>query len=143
MLVGGDGDSHKRDDRGESNGPMSCYRVRLYETRMTTDDTDDVALFDIACEDDGRMWRVPVFLSPLFRVLHMGALPSIESRQEMVGGLGAQAIAERLKQGLEPPFEVSIVLAADYPGAPGDPIPLSPYDHVTVCSERAEDDQVQ
>ena len=113
---------------------MSCYQIRLYETRMTTDDTDDVALFDVICDKDGRTWRVPIFLSPLFRAVHMGLLPSAESRRDMVAGLGARAIVERLKQGLEPPFEGGIILAADYPGAPGDPSPLSPYDQVTVCS---------
>jgi hypothetical protein len=114
---------------------MSCYRIHLYETRVTTNDTDDVALFDVISDKDGRTWRVPIFLSPLFRVLHIGVLPSVESRREMVGGLGARAIVERLKQGLEPPFEGGIILAVDYPGAPGAPSPLSPYDQVTVCGE--------
>jgi hypothetical protein len=114
---------------------MGCYRIRLYETRMTTDDTDDVALFDVIYDKDCRTWRVPIFLSPLFRALHAGVLPSVESRREMVAGLGARAIVERLKQGWEPPFEGGIILAADYPGAPGEPCPLSPYDQVTVCSE--------
>ena len=110
---------------------MNAYEIRLYETRMTENDTDDVALFDVTCKD-GRAWRVPVFLSPLFRVLCMGALPSVENRRDMVAGLGARAIVERLEQGLEPPFEGSLVFAADYPGAPGDPNPLSPYEHVIV-----------
>jgi hypothetical protein len=100
---------------------------------MTTEDTDDVALFDVICEKDGRAWRVPVFLSPLFRALHIGMLSPVESRREMVAGLGARAIVKRLKAGLEPPFEGGIILAVDYPGAPGDPDPLSPYDQVTVC----------
>ena len=91
---------------------------------MTENDTDDVALFDVTCEKDGRAWRVPVFLSPLFRVLHMKTLPAVESRREMVTGLGVRAIAERLMQGLEPPFGESLVFATDYPGAPGDPNPL-------------------
>ncbi len=110
---------------------MRTYQVRLYETRMTESDTDDVALFDVTCED-GRTWRVPVFLSPLFRVLWMGPLPSVESREEMVAGLGARAIVERLKQGLEPPFEGPLVLATDYPGAPDDPDPLPSFDQVSV-----------
>jgi hypothetical protein len=112
---------------------MSCFQIRLFETRMTTDDTDDVALFDVICDKDDRTWRVPVFLSPLFRALHVGVLPSVESRREMVAGLGARAIVERLKTGLEPPYGEGIILAVDYPGAPGDPNPLSPYDQVTVC----------
>ncbi len=110
---------------------MSTYEIRLYETRMTEDDMDDVALFDVTGQD-GQNWRVPVFLSPLFRVLCLGALPSVESRREMVAGLGARAIVERLVQGLEPPFGGSLVFATDYPGAPGDPNPLSPYEHVIV-----------
>ncbi|MCP4538492.1 MAG: hypothetical protein GY832_15255 [Chloroflexi bacterium] len=110
---------------------MSTYEIRLYETRMTEDDLDDVALFDVTCKNREN-WRVPVFLSPLFRVLCMGALPSVESRQEMVAGLGARAIVERLVEGLEPPFEDSLVFATDYPGAPGDPNPLSLYEHVIV-----------
>ncbi len=111
---------------------MSTYKIRLYETRMTENDTDDVALFDVTREHDGQMWRVPVFLSPLFRVLQMGAVPALETRREMVAGLGARAIVERLQRGLEPPFAASLVFTADYPGAPGDPDPLLPYEQVTV-----------
>ena len=111
---------------------MSAYQIRLYETRMTENDTDDVALFDVTCEIDGRAWRVPVYLSPLFRVLQMGASPSVKDRREMVAGLGARAIVERLKQGLGPPYKESLVLATDYPGAPGDADPLLPYDQVAV-----------
>jgi hypothetical protein len=93
---------------------------------------DDVALFDVTCEEQGRSWRVPVFLSPLFRTLHMGAVPSVESRRDMVAGLGVRAIAERLMRGLDAPFEGSVVLATDYPGAPGDPRPRSSYEQVVV-----------
>ena len=100
---------------------------------MTTDDTDDVALFDITCDEDGQTWRVPVFLSPLFRWARMGSRASVESRREMVAGLGARAIAERLKGGQEPAEDEFVVLAIDYPGAPGEPDPLLPYEHVTVC----------
>ena len=112
---------------------MSTYQIQLYETRMTENDTDDVALFDVTCDNDGRTWRVPVFLSPLFRILYMGAIPAAKSRQDMVAGLGARAIAERLRQGLEPPFEESLVFAANYPGAPDAPNPLLSYNRVIVC----------
>jgi hypothetical protein len=112
---------------------MRSYQVQLRETRMAMDGTDDVALFDVTREEDGRTWRVPVFLSPLFRVLHMRPQASVENRREMVAGLGARAISERLKQGQELPFEEFLVFAADYPGAPGEPAPLLPYDQVTVC----------
>jgi len=116
---------------------MSNYQIRLRETRMATDDTDDVALFDVTCEEDGRTWQVPVFLSPLFRVLHMEFQAPVESRRETVAGLGAQAIAERLKQGLEP-VEESLVIAIDYPGAPGAPNPLVPYERVTLHVHEAK-----
>lgn len=99
---------------------------------MTENDTDDVALFDVTREKDGQTWRVPIFLSPLFRILYMEALPSVESRQEMVAGLGARAIVERLMQGKEPPYEKPLMLAIDYPGAPDNPEPLVPYNQVTV-----------
>jgi len=111
---------------------MPTYQIQLYETRMTEVDTDDVALFDVTCDENEQMWRVPVFLSPLFRILHMGALPEIKSRQDMVAGLGARAIAERLRQGLEPPFEQALVFTSKYPGAPDAPNPLSPYKRVIV-----------
>ena len=116
---------------------MSNYQILLRETRMATDDTDDVALFDVTCEEDGQTWRVPVFLSPLFRVLHMEFQASAENRREMVAGLGARAIAERLKRGLEP-VEESLVFAIDYPGAPGEPNPLVPYERVTVHMDEAK-----
>lgn len=109
----------------------SSYQIRLRETRMATDDTDDVALFDVTCEEDGRTWQVPVVLSPLFRVLHMEFQAPVESRREMVAGLGARAIAERLEQGLDPAEEI-LVFAIDYPGAPGEPNPLVPYERVKV-----------
>jgi hypothetical protein len=111
---------------------MSTFRVRLHETRITDDDKDDVAIFEIFCEEDGRRWQVPVFLSPLFRVLRMEPVPQADSRRDMVAGLGAREITERLKLGLEPPFAGSVVFAADYPGSPGDPNPLLPYDQVIV-----------
>jgi hypothetical protein len=116
---------------------MPTYRIQLYEARTTENDMDDVALFDVSCEEDGRTWRVPVFLSPLFRVLQMETLPSLKSRRSMVIGLGARAIAERLRRGLEPPFERSLVFATDYPGAPGDPNPLLPCDQVIICGSEA------
>jgi len=116
---------------------MRSYQIRLLETRMSEDGTDDVALFDVACEEDGKNWRVPVFLSPLFRVLQMGSQASAEIRREMVAGLGARAIVERLKRGQELPFDEFLVLATDYPGAPGDPDPLVPYEHVTVHVDEA------
>jgi len=50
----------------------------------------------------------------------------------MVAGLGARAIAERLRQGLEPPFEESLVFTSNYPGAPDAPNPLLPYKRVIV-----------
>jgi hypothetical protein len=115
---------------------MSTYRVQLHEIRITEDDKDDVAIFDVTCEEDGRRWQVPVFLSPLFRVLRMVAMPPSDRRKDMVAGLGAREITERLKQGLEPPFDGSMVFAADYPGAPGDPNPLLPYDQVIVQDGR-------
>jgi hypothetical protein len=104
---------------------------------MTTDDTDDVALFEITCDEDGRTWRVPAFLSPLFRWAQMTPQASVEARRELVAGLGARAISERLKSGQEPAEDELIVFATDYPGAPGDPDPLVPYEHVTVRANDA------
>jgi hypothetical protein len=102
---------------------------------MSRDDTDDVALFEVAC--DGRTWRVAAFLTPLFRVLHMEFQASVESRRDMVAGLGARAIVERLEQGLEPADQEFLVFAVDYPGAPGDPAPLLPYEQMTICVDGA------
>lgn len=31
---------------------MRSYQCRLRETRMSRDETDDVALFDVTCEED-------------------------------------------------------------------------------------------
>ena len=116
---------------------MRSYHIRLREIRMATDNTDDIALFDITAEESEQTWRVPVFLSPLFRLVQIKSGASVESRREMVAGLGARAIVERLKQGLEP-SEDHLVLAVNYPGAPGDPDPLLPYEHVTVCVDKTE-----
>ena len=111
---------------------MPSYQIRLLETRISTDDIDDVALFDVECGEDGRTWRVSAFVSPLFRVLHSGSLSSVESRRDMVAGLGAREISERLRRGLELADQESLIFATDYPGAPGDPDPLFPYSQVTV-----------
>jgi hypothetical protein len=117
---------------------MRSYQIRLCETRMSSDDHDDVALFEVTCEEDGRVWRVVAILSPLFRVLHKGSLDSVEGRRDMIAGLGTRAIAERLKQGLEPTDKEIMVFAVSYPGAPGAPDPLLPCDEVTVCVDGAE-----
>jgi hypothetical protein len=114
------------------------YQIRLLETRVATDGMDDVALFDVHREEDGQGWRVSAFLSPLFRLLRMGSQASVESRREMVAGLGARGIAERLQQGLEPASYEFLVFATDYPGSPGDPDPLLPYEHVTICTGGVE-----
>lgn len=114
---------------------MSSYRIRLRELRLATDGTDDVALFDVTREDDGETWIVPAFLSPLFRLVRMSARVSHEVRGDMVGGLGARAIVEQLRQGVEPSAMESLLFTLDYPGAPGEPDPLLPYESVTVDVE--------
>lgn len=118
---------------------MRCYQIQLRETRIATDGTDDVAMFDVTCEEDGQTWLVPVLLSPLFRWLQMESQVSVESRRDMVAGLGARAIAERLRQGLEPLSEEFLLFTTDYPGAPGDPDPLLPYERVNVCVGEGSD----
>lgn len=117
---------------------MTSYQIQLRETRLATDGTDDVALFDVVREDDCSTWRVPVFLSPLFRLVHMRPDASSESRRDMVAGLGVRAIIERLEKGLEPLAEEPIVLAKTYPGAPDDPDPLPSYEQVTVSVENSQ-----
>ncbi len=103
---------------------MQSYQVQLFETRLSEGDIDivgdDVALFDVI-RDDGESWRVATFLSPLFRVLHMDFRASLTKREQIVSGLGAREIVERLKQGWEPDEETFIVFGADYPGYPGEP----------------------
>jgi hypothetical protein len=121
---------------------MHSYQIRLFETRMAENGADDVALFDVKREEDGETWRVPVFLSPLFRLLKMGTGASVESRREMVAGLGAQEIAARLRRGLEPTDQDFLVFAADYPGAPGDPVPLSSYEQVIVRADQTKNSPV-
>ncbi|MGD2143876.1 MAG: hypothetical protein PVF54_05300 [Anaerolineae bacterium] len=114
---------------------MVSYRIQLREIRLATDGTDDVALFDVTREEDGETWIVPTFLSPLFRVVQMRANAAGDSRRDMVAGLGARAILERLGHGIEPPLGDRIVFAVDYPGAPGAPDPLSRYEQATVDVE--------
>ncbi len=111
---------------------MYSYQIRLLETRMAENGADDVALFEVSREKDGQTWRVPVFLSPLFRLLHMGPQSAVERRRQMVVGLGARGIAEQLQQGLEPTDLDFLVFAADYPGAPDDPVPLPSGEQLTV-----------
>jgi hypothetical protein len=111
---------------------MPSYRIQLLETRVSADDVDDVALFDVQCGEDGRTWRVSAFVSPLLRLLQVGSQSSVEGRRDIVAGLGAREIAERLRRGMEPADQEFLIFATNYPGAPGDPDPLLPYDHVTV-----------
>ena len=111
---------------------MCGYQIRLEDVRIASDGKDDVALFDVVRETDEETWRVPVYLSPLFRFLNMRSQPSPEVREQMVGGLGARVIVERLRRGIEPPFGEQLVLATNYPGAPGEPDVLHPYDRVVV-----------
>jgi len=109
---------------------MSSYQIELREIRLATDGTDDVALFDVT-RDDGAKWVVPAFLSPLFRLVHMSANVSADGRRDMVAGLGARSIVDQLHQGVEP-ARVEPLFTLDYPGAPGDPEPLSLYEEATI-----------
>jgi hypothetical protein len=68
---------------------MRSYRIELRETRMSKDDADDVALFDVTREGEGQTRSVAAFLSPLFRVMHMESQAPVESRRNMVAGWGA------------------------------------------------------
>jgi hypothetical protein len=111
---------------------MSSYRIRLREIRLATDGTDDVALFDVTREGDGEKWIVPAFLSPLFRLVRMSASVSADRRRDMVAGLGARAIMEQLSRGVEPYQVECLLFTLDYPGAPGDPEPLSSYEQATI-----------
>lgn len=118
---------------------MHTYQIQLRETRTAKDDTDDVALFDVTRAEDEQTWRVAAFLSPLFRMMHMEFQASLETRREMVAGLGARTIVERLEHNLELAEQEFLLFALDYPGAPGDPVPLIPYDQVTVHVNGARD----
>ena len=111
---------------------MSSYRIELREIRLATDGTDDVALFDVKREDDEETWIVPALMSPLFRLLALRTTVSEEGRRRMVGGLGARAIVDKLKEGGGPALEHPILFSTDYPGAPGDPSPFSSYEELTV-----------
>lgn len=114
---------------------MACYRISLRETRLATDGTDDVALFDVEREEDGQAWIVPALVTPLFRLISMRATPSKDHRLEMVAGLGARAIVERLKQSTDLPLDEPLIFGLDYPGAPGEPDPLPRFEQVVVASE--------
>jgi hypothetical protein len=112
---------------------MGSYRLRLREIRLSEREVaDDVALFEVTREEDRHTWSVAAFLTPLFRVLHLRSRASVEARREMVADLGARAIVERLRQGLELDGQAFLVFTNDYPGAPGAPDPLLPYDQVIV-----------
>ena len=113
---------------------MSAYQIRLRETRLATDGTDDVALFDVTREEDGETWIVPALLSPLFRVVNMRSTASPSGRREMVAGLGARAIVEQLQRG-DLCSDEPLLFSLDYPGAPGDPEPMPSYEHVVVEAE--------
>lgn len=117
---------------------MCSYHVKLRETRMTTEGTDDVALFDVIREQDGESWQVPVFLSPLFRLTQMKLGAAVEDRRDMVAGLGARAISEQLLRGREPSSGDMLVFAIDYPGAPGAPNPLPTYENIVVSDGEVE-----
>jgi hypothetical protein len=114
---------------------MASYRIQLRETRLATDGTDDVALFDITREEDGATWIIPTYLSPLFRLMHMRVNASPDRRREMVAGLGARAIAQQLAKAVEPSSVGPLLFTVDYPGSPGDPEPLSSYEQATVVVE--------
>jgi hypothetical protein len=122
---------------------MSSYRIELRETRLATDGTDDVALFDVTREEDGMTWIVPAYLSPIFRLMQMQASASPDRRRDMVAGLGARAIVEQLTNGVEPPLVGPLVFTVDYPGAPGDPELLAPYEQATVEVEEGSSKKVR
>ena len=109
------------------------YEINLKETRLAADDRDDdVALFDVSAGNSDCVLQVPVYLSPLFRLIHMPVQPSPDERREMVAALGARAIVEHLQDGGDLSDEVSFVFGTKYPGAPHEPRPLKPYEQVRV-----------
>jgi hypothetical protein len=115
---------------------MPAYQIQLREMRLATDGTDDVAIFDVVRKGDKQqVWHVPAYLTPLFRIVQMELGAPAESRQDMVAGLGARAIIETLKKGVEPPIENRLVFAIDYPGAPGLPNPMPDYEDIDVYVE--------
>ncbi len=118
--------------RSRDRETMSSYQIELRETRLATDGTDDVALFDVEREDDGETWIVPALVSPLFRVINMRATASADDRREMVAGLGARAIVDRLKGDAGLPLDEILVFGLDFPGAPGDPNPLLSFERVSI-----------
>jgi hypothetical protein len=120
---------------------MASYRIQLRETRLATDGTDDVALFDVTRAEDGAAWIVPAYLSPLFRLMQMRVNASPDRRREMVAGLGARAIVEQLTKGVDPPSVGPLLFTVDYPGSPGDPEPLSSYEQATVELEEGPNKQ--
>ncbi len=118
---------------------MPAYRIQLQETRMATDGTDDVALFNVTCQDDGQSWIVPVVLTPLFRLTQMEATLNTEERERMVAGLGARVIANHLKQDQTSEMEAPVIITLDYPGAPDAPELLLPYEDFTIQTGNAVD----
>ena len=114
---------------------MVSYCIQLREVRLASDGTDDVALFAVDRETDGKTWTVPALLSPLFRLVHMRAVPSQDRRREMAARSGARAIVEWMNQGGETRSGEAFLFSVDYPGAPGDPEPLLPYEQIAVQVE--------
>jgi hypothetical protein len=115
-----------------AGGDVTTYNVRLLETRLSDSSGDDAAIFAVTREENGSALQVATLLSPLFRLLHMESMPSAEARRDMAAGLGARAIAERLKQGLPIEDGGYLVFAERYPGAPGDPDPIAEYEQLAV-----------
>lgn len=113
---------------------MTKYNVRLLETRMSDFGGDDAAIFSVTCEENGRAWQVAALLSPLFRHLHMERAPSIETRRDMVAGMGVRAISEQLEQGLSLEDVTYLVLGERYVGAPGAPEPIGEDEQVAIVS---------
>jgi len=111
------------------------YEIELKETRLAERGRgDDVALFEVR-ENGEKGEQVTVYLTPLFRVLQMKGERSPEARAEMVAGLGARAIVERLHSGEGPQEIERVKLGESYPGAPGEPEPLDEYELFVVDAQ--------
>ena len=120
---------------------MGTYNVRLLETRISDCEADDTAIFQVTGEDDGQDWQVAAVISPLFRVLRMTRNASLDERRDMVAGLGARGIVERLENGLPLEHGGYVVIAEEYPGAPASPEPIRDYEQITVNTKERSGSQ--
>lgn len=71
-----------------------------------------MASFKVTYRDEQRSWRMPAFLSPLFRWIHESKIATEQNHRAQDVGRGAKTVTDRFRTGDESGSDHIVVCAA-------------------------------